>query len=199
VNGTLSPLQRRILRALAHLDWTLTGGGALAGFHLGHRTTRDLDLFWMGVRDLDRVPAEVERRLIEDGLVVDRLQASPGFVRLRVASSHEAIPIDLVAEPMPAIEAPIEPEPGIRVDTRFAILVHELGALLSRWAVRDLVDVRALLEDGQDFERALLEAGKRDGGFSPQTLAWVLDTAPETGLDDGLRAFRADLVRRLLA
>ena len=118
---------------------------------------------------------------------------------LRSNRAEEAIPIDLVAEPMPAIEAPIEPEPGIRVDTRFAILVNKLGALLSRWAVRDLVDVRALLEDGQDFERALLEAAKRDGGFSPQTLAWVLDTAPDTGLDDGLRAFRADLVRRLLA
>jgi hypothetical protein len=26
--------------------WTLTGGGALAGVHLGHRETRDLDLFW---------------------------------------------------------------------------------------------------------------------------------------------------------
>jgi hypothetical protein len=25
--------------------WTLTGGGALAGVHLGHRETRDLDLF----------------------------------------------------------------------------------------------------------------------------------------------------------
>jgi hypothetical protein len=25
--------------------WTLTGGGALAGFHTKHRETRDLDLF----------------------------------------------------------------------------------------------------------------------------------------------------------
>src|SRR5207247_7289633 len=44
----LTPLQRRILRVLASLQppWTLTGGGALAGIHLGHRETRDLDLFW---------------------------------------------------------------------------------------------------------------------------------------------------------
>lgn len=45
----LSPLQWRILRALAVEDppWSLTGGGALVGFHLHHRETRALDLFCM--------------------------------------------------------------------------------------------------------------------------------------------------------
>ncbi len=43
----LRPLQRRILKVLAGVTpvWTLSGGGALAGVHLGHRETRDLDLF----------------------------------------------------------------------------------------------------------------------------------------------------------
>lgn len=199
MKSTLTPLQVRVIRALAHLDWTLTGGAALAGFHLGHRVTRDLDFFWMGTGELDRIPSEVERRLLANGLHVDRLQTSPGFVRLRVASVDEAMPVDLVAEPMPAIEPPLQPEPGVRVDTRFAILVNKLGALLSRWAVRDLVDVRALLEAGEDLTRGLEEAARRDGGFSPQTLAWVLDTAPTVGLDDELATFRRTLVERLLA
>jgi hypothetical protein len=198
VTPTLSPLQLRVLRTLAHLEWTLTGGAALAGYHLGHRTTRDLDLFWMGARELERMPAEVERRLTADGLEVTRLQVSPGFVRLRVAAGDEVLPVDLVAEPMPAVEPPLEPEPGVRVDTRYAILVNKLGALLSRWAVRDLVDVRALVAAGEDLDRALLEAQRRDGGFSAQTLAWVLDTAPSVGLDADLLAFRASLVARLL-
>jgi hypothetical protein len=198
VKSTLSPLQVRVIRTLAHLDWTLTGGAALAGYHLGHRTTRDLDFFWMGKGDLERIPAEVERRLVAEGLQVDRLQTSPGFVRIRVASEDEAMPVDLVAEPMSAIEPPLEAEPGVRVDTRFAILVNKLGALLSRWAVRDLVDVRALLEAGEDLTRGLEAAARRDGGFSPQTLAWVLDTAPTVGLDDDLLTFRRTLVERLL-
>jgi hypothetical protein len=44
----LSSTQVAILEALAGIEprWTLTGGAALAGFHLGHRTTRDL--FWQG-------------------------------------------------------------------------------------------------------------------------------------------------------
>ena len=153
----------------------------------------------MEERDLDRIPSEVERRLLANGLHVDRLQTSPGFVRLRVASVDEAMPVDLVAEPMPAIEPPLEPEPGVRVDTRFAILVNKLGALLSRWAVRGHVDVRALLEAGEDLTRGLEEAARREGGFSPQTLAWVLDTAPTVGLDDELATFRRTLVERRLA
>jgi hypothetical protein len=58
--GRLSPLQRRILKALAGLSppWTLTGGGALVGFHLGHRETRDLDLFWRSRAELGQLVAE---------------------------------------------------------------------------------------------------------------------------------------------
>lgn len=59
-DSRLSALQRHILRVLASMDprWTLTGGGALAGLYLGHRETRDLDLFWHGLSALpDLAPA----------------------------------------------------------------------------------------------------------------------------------------------
>ena len=61
----LTPLQRRILRVLAGLTppWTLTGGGALAGIHLGHRETRDLDLFWRNRGELGTLVAEAVPRL----------------------------------------------------------------------------------------------------------------------------------------
>ena len=44
----LSSLQWRILRVLSKLRpaWTLSGGGALVGFYLKHRETKDLGLFW---------------------------------------------------------------------------------------------------------------------------------------------------------
>jgi hypothetical protein len=55
-DSQFSSLQRRILTILASQQprWTLTGGAALVGFHLGHRETRDLDLFRHG---LARLPA----------------------------------------------------------------------------------------------------------------------------------------------
>lgn len=69
----LSPLQWRILEVLAGLDpcWALTGGGALAGFHLKHRTTRDLDLFWRSRRDLGSSPRDAAEALASDGIRVD--------------------------------------------------------------------------------------------------------------------------------
>lgn len=65
----LSPLQWRVLRALATIapPWTLTGGAALAGVYLGHRATRDLDLFWHDTERLERLPEAVAGRLRSDG------------------------------------------------------------------------------------------------------------------------------------
>ncbi|MEZ4320700.1 MAG: hypothetical protein R3F61_24680 [Myxococcota bacterium] len=68
MESRLGRLQHQILEILAGMGWTLTGGGALAGFHLGHRETRDLDLFWTGPKTLDRIPEEVEARLGAAGL-----------------------------------------------------------------------------------------------------------------------------------
>lgn len=67
----LSPLQREILVAFARREpqFFLTGGAALAGFHLGHRTTQDLDLFATadrledGARALRQVAAELGANL----------------------------------------------------------------------------------------------------------------------------------------
>ncbi len=49
--GGLSPLQRRVLEILADTEppWTLTGGGALVGVHLHHRTTRGILRRYVGL------------------------------------------------------------------------------------------------------------------------------------------------------
>ena len=64
--GRLTQFQVRVLELLAGLKptWTLTGGGALVGVYLGHRTTRDLDLFVHGARTLSDFPVKVKERLI---------------------------------------------------------------------------------------------------------------------------------------
>lgn len=55
-----------------------------------------------------------------------------------------------------------------------AILAEKLCALLERSELRDLVDIEALVRAGQDLRSAAAAAPRRDGGFSPLTLAWVL-------------------------
>lgn len=209
----LTSLQWRILRLLSSMDppWTLTGGAALVGFHLKHRTTKDLDLFWHERQQLGSLPQETQARLTAAGLEVTTLQTGPTFHRLRVKGEHEVCVVDLVAEPIPFLHRPqtIEVQGiSITVDTPQEILVNKLCTLLSRSEVRDLVDVRALLESGADFKEALSDAPRKDAGFSPLVLAWVLrDLRPRAlagaaGLSkteaEDLDRFREKLISDLL-
>jgi hypothetical protein len=204
----LTPIQREALRVLAGMEprWTLTGGGALCGYHLGHRQTRDLDLFFHGRETLDDVPREVERRLRAAGFEVTGIRTAPAYRRYEARKGEDLLIVDLVAEPVPTIETPRELEPGIQVDTPHEILVNKVTALYSRNAVRDLYDVKCLLETGGDLSLALAQAPRKDGGVSGPGLAWLLEqwdvrkTAVSSGFDpDELDTFRKALIERLLA
>lgn len=165
--GSLSDAQVRVLRALAGLypRWTLSGGGALAGFHLGHRRTKDVDLFFHGLSALGRLPEDAAAALRADGMTVDILQRAPAFCRLRADHAGSVVVIDLVAEPVPTVfppESRTVDSVGILVDSRAELLVNKLGALYSRSEIRDLVDVKALVDAGEDLEAALALA-RADG------------------------------------
>jgi hypothetical protein len=89
------------------------------------------------------------------------------------------------------------------------LLVNKLCALLSRSEIRDLVDVQALASHGVSLDDAILSAPKKDGGFSPLTLAWVLQKfdvrspVVTAGLSDSdverLDAFRVALIEQLVS
>lgn len=183
MSSKLSPLQARLIGILADLapPWILTGGAALAGFYTGHRATRDLDLRWTGEADLVGASRAVAERLRSAQLPFQVLQSSPTFERLRVSDAEEVVLIDLVADPLPSVEVPdvlMLGEARVRVDTPHEILVNKLCTLLGRMELRDLEDIRALLAAGLDLDRAVADAPRKDGGFSPLTLAWVLQGMP---------------------
>lgn len=181
--GRLTELQRRVLALLAPVRpaWTLTGGAALAEWHLQHRTTRDLDLFWHGLRTFDREPADCIRTLLDAGLRVEVSQRSPAFVQLRVADSDEQVMVDLVAEPVARSSPPqsVTTTGGpILIDSAQEILANKLGALLHRAELRDLIDIRGLLAKGLDLDTALRHAAQKDLGFSPLIVAHLLHGFP---------------------
>jgi len=131
--GGLSPLQLRLLRALAGLvpRWTSSGGGALAGVHTQHRDTRDLDLFFQAQRAFHDEPENAKRRLEASGFEVATLQRVEAFCRLEVRAGDEMTIVDLVADPVPLAEAPVETDlEGARglVDTPHQVLVNKLCA-----------------------------------------------------------------------
>jgi hypothetical protein len=147
------------------------------GFHLGHRTTRDLDLFWRKRAELGDLGGEALASLRANGLDAQMLRSAPAFAEARVSDCADVCIVDLVAEPFAPIEPPERVEvlaTTIAIDSRHEILVNKLTTLLNRSELRDLVDVDALVAAGGDLERALADAPKKDGGFSPLTLAWVL-------------------------
>jgi hypothetical protein len=192
--------------------WTLTGGGALAGVHLGHRETRDLDLFWRNRGELGPLVSEAVRALRGDGLDVQPLRTAPAFGEVRVSDGADTCIVDLVAEPFPPIASPeraVIEGVAIAVDSRHEILASKLATLLERSEPRDLVDVKALVDAGEDLQAALRNAPQKDVGFSPLTLAWVLKGSdPRPALKalrwsaaqvEELLAFRQQLIDRLTA
>ncbi|MFQ5669087.1 MAG: nucleotidyl transferase AbiEii/AbiGii toxin family protein [Acidobacteriota bacterium] len=151
----------------------LTGGAALAGYHLGHRTTEDLDLFTQSapLDEGDNTLRETARKI---GAEIEALQTSPDFRRRLVSRGDEAVVVDLVWERAPRGEQGPQLHGVVAVDPPGEILANKLCTLLSRAELRDLVDVMALEGSGYDLPSALILAAKKDAGMTPAQLAWIL-------------------------
>jgi hypothetical protein len=182
----------------------LSGGAALAGFHLGHRETGDLDLF--ATSDILERGEMALRAVARDlGASVENIQTAPEFRRRLVKREPESVVVDLVWEQVPQVIPDKPVIGGIRVDPAEEILANKLCALLSRSEIRDLVDVYALEKSGLRVEDALAAAARKDAGLTPAQLSWVLseitigpDAQPPGGVSaDELRRFLSELVERL--
>lgn len=204
LRSTLDPLQQELLQAFFDQEerFFLTGGGALAGFHLGHRRTRDLDLFT--VEEILEEGISILRRAAGDlGASFETLRTAPEFHRFLVRRGTESVVVDLVLERAPQLEDKMR-FGKIRVDPPEEILANKLCTLLSRAELRDLVDIRALERAGYRVEDALEPASRKDGGLTPGQLAWVLseieigpDAEPPGVTVPDLRAYLDDLAQRL--
>jgi hypothetical protein len=175
VKSKLSPFQREILEGFfkRQKDFFLTGGAALAGYHLGHRVTEDLDLFTQS-KLLDEGESSLQETAREIGASVESLRTAPDFRRRLVRRGDEAVVVDLVMEHAPQGDDEKQFHGNIVVDPPREILANKLCALLSRAELRDLVDVLALERAGYSPDRALDLAHKKDTGLTPAQLAWVL-------------------------
>ncbi len=203
----LDRLQRDLLDAFFKREtrFFLTGGAALAGFHLGHRTTQDLDLFTTEAV-LDEGAAALAAAARELGAEIEGLRTAPDFRRTLVRRGSEVVVIDLVYEPVPQVQPSKLLIGAIRVDPPEEIFANKLCALLARAEVRDLVDLRALEQAGCHLDEGLAAGARKDGGLTPSQLAWVLSQSVIPPSDDlpgqvnasDLTAYLDDLVKRLV-
>jgi hypothetical protein len=208
VSSRLSAFQHEALAAIFARSGDalfLTGGAALAGFHLGHRTTDDLDLFTVDGEAFQRA-----RYLLEDaastlGATLEGRQDAPGFRRYALIRGDDALVVDTVHDRTPQLRSEKSRMGDILVDPPDEILANKLTAIAGRMEERDLVDVLFLERSGLRVEDSLAAALGKDGGATPATLAWLLS---EVRIPDGarlpaavtpaeLRAFVDELIIRL--
>lgn len=206
-SSKLSAFQREVLEAIFAREQGvfLTGGAALAGYHFGHRTTDDLDLFTLDADAFERsryVMAAVAEGL---GARLDVRQDAPGFRRYAITRGDETVVVDAVHD-RAAQRIAQKPRVGaIIVDPPEEILANKLTAVVGRMEERDLVDILFLERAGYRVEDALASALEKDGGCTPATLSWLLSqveipdgiTLPAGVRPSELRAFIDDLVTRL--
>lgn len=184
----------------------LAGGTALSGVWLGHRLSRDIDLFVHdaeGHRELVRQLPEIARRLHATTTVV---RDAGGHVRATLETRDEKLELDIVHETLPDLDEPIVVE-SILVESLRDLRASKLTCILSRSEPRDLVDLMFLDRAGHSPERDLENAMKKDAGIDPSILAWLLKDFPVEPLPqmidpitaDELREFRNGLAERLKA
>ncbi len=202
---------RWLLDALAGCDrFYLTGGAALAAFHLHHRRSDDLDLFSDELEAVSRISRKLSQVCSDAGWTCTQIETAPGYRRFVVADGREKTVVDVIHEPVRQVVA-FEEKPlvgRLRVDALDDLIANKLAALLGRGDVKDLVDLYFFERKlGLDVLDHLEQARLKDGGVEPSTLAWVLRSmqVDTTRLllaselqSDQLASFRDDLVRRLL-
>ncbi len=202
----LSQLQADLLREFFARErrFVLTGGGALVGYHLQHRTSDDIELFTKPPVLLEDGRHALEAAAAALGGQIESLRSYPEFHRLIVRRGEESAVVDLVVDRAPDVDAPVVAPDGILMHSLREIAANEVCALLGRGEIRDLIDLRAILLEGHELSTVLADAEQKDGGVAAGTLAWILDGL-RIGIDVSLPgvtavdldAFRRDLVVRL--
>jgi predicted nucleotidyltransferase component of viral defense system len=202
----LTPLQRDILREFFARErgFVLTGGGALVGFHLQHRQSQDLDLFTKPPRTLEEGRLALSSAAAALGATMESVRTYPEFQRVLVRRGSESVVVDLVVDRAPDVDPQVVEQDGIRLHSLREIAANKICALLGRAEIRDLVDLRAILQRGLDLAAVMADAERKDAGVSAATLAWLMESlriganAEVPGLSAAeLEAFRLEFVRRL--
>ncbi len=208
VSSKLTPFQREVLEAIfqhAGDSLFLTGGAALAGFHLGHRTTDDLDLFTVDPEAFQRARQIMGEAAAGLGANLEVRLDGPGFRRYAVVRGDDALVVDTVLERVAQLRPQKLRMGAVLVDPMDEILANKLTAVAGRMEERDIVDLLFLERAGLRIEDFLSAALAKDGGATPATLAWLLSEVtiaegaklPADLTPSELREFIAALVVRL--
>ncbi|WP_053764633.1 nucleotidyl transferase AbiEii/AbiGii toxin family protein [Leptospirillum ferriphilum] len=170
----LTPLQRSVLgflfeeERIGELGFFLTGGTALAAFHLHHRISEDLDLF---VRRDDLDFGILFRGLSENLKKfggVETALVSKSFLRIFLHAPNgqwDRLKIEFAQEVPARIASPLTIDHVI-VDSLEDIATNKISAILGRDKPRDLFDLYAILSGTSlTLEVLFKNAIRKDASF----------------------------------
>jgi predicted nucleotidyltransferase component of viral defense system len=172
----LTEAQRRLIRAFFQRtqEFFLTGGSALAGFYLHHRTSADLELFTTSDAAFGQGRRVLEDAVRSAGGRLESVREYPGFAEYRAEIGGENVKVDLVRDSAPQAHSEKVRMDEAVVDTLDDIAANKICTILGRSEIRDIIDLFFLEQAGQDLGRAIAMARAKDGGVEAATLAWVL-------------------------
>ncbi len=146
-------ISREQLRTLARLSErkelppTYLAGGVAIAFHLGHRRSRDLDLFTFA-GDVSIEPF----RGLADSDDAELVSATEVAIHLRIGKT----PVDIVRYRFPPLERPMAGPGGWPTASLIDLAAMKLAAIARRGLRRDFWDLHEMLESGL----SLLAAGE---------------------------------------
>lgn len=183
---------------------TLGGGVALAGAHLSHRLSGDIDLVCRQQEELRGLVALLPEIAEAQGIHLRFVRDARTFVRAVATHPEGTTELDLLCEGTAPLQPPQTLE-GIALESLADLRAAKLTCLLSRAEPRDLVDVLFLERAGFLPERDLPLAAQKDAGIDPGVLAWLLGGFPVRPLprmlvaltEEALARYRDDLRERL--
>ena len=172
----LSLGQQRLIEAFfSRTDqFFLTGGSALSGYYLHHRTSADLDFFTVAADTFIHGKRLVDSAVAGLNGKAEVVREYPGFVELQAVVDGENLKVDLVHDTAPQLTKEKPRIDGAVIDSVEDIAANKVCATLGRAEVRDLIDLFFLARAGVDLEHAVKQAEQKDAGVEPATLAWVL-------------------------
>jgi hypothetical protein len=171
----LDPFQEEFLGAFfAREDgFFLTGGAALAGYHLHHRSTGSLTLCTL--EDRVRVGEAALLEVAGDiGAKAQRLEAPEAYGKFLLRRGEDSVVVELEQDLCPQVEPGKTVIGGIRVDSPKEITARILCALHSHYDLNDIVDLRALEIAGHKVEDHLKAAAHRLPEVTPTALVSAL-------------------------
>ena len=166
--GTLTPIQKNLLLEFEKIReasfFYLTGGTALAEFHLGHRRSYDLD-FFTRERDLIIPFARViEEKLGQAQYTFNVIRRFESFVEFEVNKEGESMRLHFAQDSPFRFGEPQLSEFAVRVNDYLDLVVDKLVTFFGRWKHRDAIDLFFILKV-EAIETMMEMAKQKDPGF----------------------------------